>query len=412
MPNVLGTLFGDIANAIREKTGETGTMKPIEFPEKISAIETGGGSSADVRYVTFMNHDGTVEYGKKAVAVGDDCADPIARGVFDTPTKESTAQYNYTFYGWADTPNGGANASWNKAIKEDKTVYANFSAAVRYYTITYLDSDGSTVLKTESLAYGSTPKYTPEKDGYTFDGWVPSLASVTGNATYTANWKEASFYSLSWSEIAQIASSGKAAEKFNVGDEKEITLTDGTVMKCCIAGFNRDTLSDDSGTAPITVFMKNVYPVNKRFGSAVTKTNSSDPYHRSEFGQYITTELYNLLPDDLKANVKLVKKMCDGEGNTRIYHDYYTWAFTATELGAGIGYGHVYEYFDTKTLSYDERKARRKLTTPTGGSASYWVRMHSVWNGYMNYCKTSGEFSSTASFSNTAKHYCHFGFCI
>ena len=52
----------------------------------------GGGSSADVRYVTFMSHDGAVEYGKKAVAVGDDCADPIARGVFSAPTRESTAQ--------------------------------------------------------------------------------------------------------------------------------------------------------------------------------------------------------------------------------------------------------------------------------------------------------------------------------
>lgn len=394
-------------NSIRAKTGKADKIKSGDMSAEIESITGGGGSSADVRYVTFMSYDGSVEYGKIPVAIGYDCPTPK----FDTPTRESTAQYNYTFYGWATTPNGGADANWNKTITADKTVYANFTSAFRYYTITYLDSDGSTVLKTESLAYGSTPKYTPEKDGYNFDGWVPSLASVTGNATYTANWKEASFYSLSWSEIAQIASSGKAAEKFNVGDEKEITLTDGTVMKCCIAGFNRDTLSDDSGTAPITVFMKNVYPVKKSFGSAVTQTNSSDPYHRSEFGQYIT-ELYNLLPADLKANVKMVKKQCDGEKSGTIDHDYYTWAFSNTELGAGIGAGHVYEYFDTKTLSSDEQKARRKLTTPTGGSASYWVRKHTVWNGYMTYCSTLGALSNTNRFSNTATHYCHFGFCI
>jgi hypothetical protein len=41
--NVLGVLFADIANAIREKTGDTATMKPNEFPAKISAIEVGGG---------------------------------------------------------------------------------------------------------------------------------------------------------------------------------------------------------------------------------------------------------------------------------------------------------------------------------------------------------------------------------
>lgn len=44
MANVLGELFGNIAAAIREKTGDTATMKPAQFPEKISAIEVGGGS--------------------------------------------------------------------------------------------------------------------------------------------------------------------------------------------------------------------------------------------------------------------------------------------------------------------------------------------------------------------------------
>jgi hypothetical protein len=38
MANVLGELFGDIATAIRSKTGEEGTMKPAEFPEKIDGI--------------------------------------------------------------------------------------------------------------------------------------------------------------------------------------------------------------------------------------------------------------------------------------------------------------------------------------------------------------------------------------
>ena len=45
MANALGQLFGGIADAIREKSGETGTMKPAEFPEKIRSIETGGGST-------------------------------------------------------------------------------------------------------------------------------------------------------------------------------------------------------------------------------------------------------------------------------------------------------------------------------------------------------------------------------
>lgn len=47
MANVLAKLFGDIAAAIREKTGDEGTMKPIEFPNEIRAIVTGGGDSGE-----------------------------------------------------------------------------------------------------------------------------------------------------------------------------------------------------------------------------------------------------------------------------------------------------------------------------------------------------------------------------
>ena len=45
MSNVLSNLFEEIANAIREKTGGTDTMKPAEFPAEIASIMTGGGSS-------------------------------------------------------------------------------------------------------------------------------------------------------------------------------------------------------------------------------------------------------------------------------------------------------------------------------------------------------------------------------
>ena len=43
MSNVLGNLFEEIANAIREKTGGTDTMKPAEFPAEIASIPVGGG---------------------------------------------------------------------------------------------------------------------------------------------------------------------------------------------------------------------------------------------------------------------------------------------------------------------------------------------------------------------------------
>ena len=51
-------------NAIRTKTGKTELIKSGEMEAEILGITTGGGSSEDVCYVTFMSYDGWTEYGK------------------------------------------------------------------------------------------------------------------------------------------------------------------------------------------------------------------------------------------------------------------------------------------------------------------------------------------------------------
>lgn len=158
--------------------------------EAVTGGGGGGGSMEGVHTVTFMSQDGTTELYKRPVADGDDCADPVTRGYISAPTKPSTVQYSYTYNGWATTPNGTANSNVLKAVTEDKTVYAAFASAVRKYTITYYDDDGTTVLKTEDLAYGTMPSYVPSKAGGAFDGWTPELAIVTGNASYVSSWIE------------------------------------------------------------------------------------------------------------------------------------------------------------------------------------------------------------------------------
>lgn len=183
-----GSTLTAIANSIRAKTGTTGKLSPGDMPEAIEDISGGGGGSADsrVKYVTFM--DGETELIKYPVIVGDTCKDPVTAGLVSTPTKESTAQYNYTYSGWSLTDGGSASSSALANVTEDRTVYAAYSYAVRYYTVTYYDEDGVTVLKTESLAYGSVPSYKPAKEGYLCDGWIPELSAVTGDASYTVKW--------------------------------------------------------------------------------------------------------------------------------------------------------------------------------------------------------------------------------
>ena len=58
------TTLTDIADAIREKTGKTDTMTPLEMPGEIAAIQGGGGGGVAVspKEVNFIDYDGTVLY--------------------------------------------------------------------------------------------------------------------------------------------------------------------------------------------------------------------------------------------------------------------------------------------------------------------------------------------------------------
>ena len=72
---------------------------------------------------------------------------------------------------------------------------AKLKLAVPTYTVTYTDGAGGAAFndKTYSnILHGApTPAFggTPERDGYTFNGWKPTVkATVTNDATYTATW--------------------------------------------------------------------------------------------------------------------------------------------------------------------------------------------------------------------------------
>ena len=394
----------------------------------------GGGSSADVCYVTFMSYDGSVEYGKKAVAIGDDCANPISRGVFTTPTRESDVQYNYTFYGWATEPNGAANSSWNKAVTEDKTVYANFSKTVRYYTVTYYDTDGTTVLKTESLAYGSTPVYVPEKEGYGFTGWEPSLTSVTEDAAYCAQWTElVVFANASWADIARISEEGTATQHFKIGDTKDVTLSDGEVITIEIIAFNHDVLADGSGKAGITVLTNHVLENPVSMNS--TATNSGG-WASSQLRTSLNSgDINALLPDTLKAVVKPVTKKTTEPSDeyTRTDTTDSFWILSTTEAGYTghmSGQGNRYGvYSASSSTSMMSTKLVKKLKSDDDSITTrlYWLRTPHYYRNSTSFYAinfndtnnapsiTDFQANSTLKVGNSVADrdiYLVFGFCI
>lgn len=126
----------------------------------------------------------------------------------DLPTKASTEQYTYTFSNWV--PEVGP-------IYQDTTFVANYTSSINEYMITWKNYDG-TILKEDSLSYGSLPSYdgiTPIKEdddeySYVFKGWSPNIEIVSKDTTYTATFFEIKKGSINTNPI--ISSDNKFAE--------------------------------------------------------------------------------------------------------------------------------------------------------------------------------------------------------
>ena len=139
--------------------------------------------------ITFRNDDGTVlkseevEYGMLPIAPA-------------TPTKESTAQYNYEFAGWSPSVT---------LVSQAATYTATYNSSVREYLVTFLNDDNS-IISMQSCKYGSYPTIptTPTKQAtaefsYTFAGWTPEVVAVTGDATYKATYTATkNSYTITW----------------------------------------------------------------------------------------------------------------------------------------------------------------------------------------------------------------------
>ncbi len=145
-----------------------------------------------VSYLYFYNEDGS------SVLQIVECKDG-ADGAYSgsTPTKASTAQYTYTFAGWSRTIGGAVDPDAMKNVTADRSVYAAFTATVRKYTVYWYN--GSTLLETDTnVPYGSVPTYngadpTHTNPDYVWNGWSPAVGAITGDTTYTAQFKGTSY---------------------------------------------------------------------------------------------------------------------------------------------------------------------------------------------------------------------------
>ena len=234
MSNVLGTLFGDIAAAIRAKTGDAGKMKPAEFPGKILSIVAGGGdktlefatgefqvTTAGVKKVThnlgvtpdivmyflsLLDEGATLtkssniitgEIAFSAEMIKDGAVRKFylingssfgaSYGINEKPEWDDTFLVSNANPEWFTLGTAEANYFFPNA-KYRWVAIGGLKTHNEFYTARFYD--GETLLKTEVVPFATvvTPP-TPEKEGYALS-WSPSDMTVKQDTDFLAVWEE------------------------------------------------------------------------------------------------------------------------------------------------------------------------------------------------------------------------------
>lgn len=243
----------------------------------------------------------------------------------ETPTKESTAEYDYVFDSWV--PSLGK-------VTKDMTYVASFKEVKRKYNISFYDEEGK-LLSKEKFAYGSTPNYNYQKeDTNEFDYEVLGFSSTLGGQVLTtlpSVTKDASYYAVISKKVKEYkitldlaGGSGETKLIKKYGDiitELPKPKKDGHVFVC----YTTDPLYQNKVELPYTVTKDTTFyakynekvPVLNYLKSLLSSYNQN-PYNyipdtmRFDYSPNLTEE--NLVKHDYSNFVKFDKIIDGGFG--------------------------------------------------------------------------------------------------
>lgn len=262
--------------------------------------------------VRYVNYDGSLLY-ETLIAEGTKAINPVADGTIPTPKRPSDVGYTYSFSGWDALP----------VITQDTTIKAQYKATVRYYTVQFYN--GSELLESKTVAYGSVPSYTGDVPISTdttrpqWAGWHPYMTAIKGNTTYNALFVPKASRSMaapgteitdSWETIFANIENGTYVNKYKVGDYKKITLEDGNNYSFNIyissIGGDRDA---NGNPIPMT-WMSLSYPTDKNFGYAAqwNTTTGALGWRDCSLRELLNTTIKSYIPAAISSHIVPAKK--------------------------------------------------------------------------------------------------------
>ena len=420
------------------------------IPTNITAITEVYATYDNYWAVRFYND--AVEVDMQKVKEGSSAVDPLTREVnpIETPTRASTAQYDYTFSKW-----DGDYTNITAATK----IYAAYRSVLRKYTVTFynLENGNEILLWTqENVSYGtsaidpttngSIP--TPVKLGvadatqYDFIGWSPSYNNIQGDTKCYAIFRYNSYLfgqlenpdnpdwdliNNYWTQINNDCSALQNNEmtdnefkgKYPIGGRMLVpfTLSDGItyVADIEIIGYNHDDIADESGSKAILTFLCKDLPDFKR--KIYDNGENLNGWEGSDLREFTNGELYNALPEQLRTIIKPVFKVSDGGAALKALATTtdYCWVPSYDEVGfennrndnvpnQGV------QYADTFMLGTSGNNTRIKYTADHYTIGRWWLRSSSYSDSVLFLrVQNSGGVQSDGLWNS---YYVAFGFCI
>ena len=217
-------------------------------------------------------------------------------------------------------------------------------------------------------------------------------ASELSDSASTASEEIKGTISDSWEEIIAAGEDGSYAEKYQIGDTKELDLGEEGVIRMKLVALDTDELADGTGKAHMTWIAKDLLNSDHCMNEERT---SEGGWPDSDMRAWLREIILPLFPENIRSNIKEVTKYSYSfidkgtiSSNDSIWIPSTREVFEINNLWIGGGY----EESGAKYSSvFYKQKARKKYKISKTSTSWWWLR--SVFgNSSFDHVSTDGSF--------------------
>ena len=169
----------------------------------------------------------------------------------------------------------------------------------------------------------------------------------------------------SWEEIIDAVNDGTYADKYHIGDTKELDLGADGIITMTLVAIDTDELSDNSGTASMTwiaadlLYTECIMEPYLEYGG----------WETTELRSYLRQDIFSLIPLPVRQNIKEVTKYSyNSETSTTTISPDTIWIPSEREIFGDLEHeGPQYSY-------YSNRNNRKKTFVNASVTSWWWLR--------------------------------------